>query len=70
MKRKRLIAKCGRDVNNRGKPFASLEALAQHEKDCPYCINPEVYFPLTELIADDDMSDGAYFALAWELGEL
>ena len=27
-------------------------------------------FEMTDSIADDDMPDGAYFAMAWEMGEL
>ena len=75
-----MRAKCGKTRSNSGKLFTT-ETLAQHEKDCKTCQFeiledrtlaehfPDL-FPLTDMIADPDMPDGAYFALAWELGEL
>lgn len=50
-----------------GKPF-TLESLAQHKRAHERERN-EISFPLTDMIADEDMPDGAYFALAHELGE-
>ena len=57
---------CGAISSRSGKRFTS-DTLAQHKRAHE---REEVSFPLTDMIADEDMSDGAYFAMAWELGEL
>lgn len=59
---------CKRTHSGSGKPFTK-ETLSQHIRDAhgPTCSE---MFPLTQMIASDDMPDGAYFAMAHELGEL
>ena len=67
-----IITICGKWRSSSGKEF-TLETLMQHEKDCKNCkkiMNGDPTFEKTDLIADDDMPDGAYFAMAWEMGEL
>lgn len=68
-KRQPLAAPCGTDVTRSGKRFIQ-ESLAQHVNDCPY--RKQIERPeheLTDMIAYSDAPSGAYFALAWELGE-
>ena len=66
---------CGRTKSRSGKKFTT-QSLAHHIQDCHDCRNKRVRyddepdFELTNMIADEDMPDGAYFALAHELGEL
>jgi hypothetical protein len=74
-------AACGRFQSRRGKPF-NRGTIRRHERDCERCreilgsdssyrgSSRDNMFSLTSMIAGDDMPDGAYFALAWELGEL
>lgn len=65
-----LVAPCGRTESRAGREFTS-ESLRQHEATCPDCLNgDEPDFSGTNIVADDDMPDGAYFAIAHELGEL
>lgn len=68
-----IITKCGKHRSKRGKLFTE-KSLKQHQNDCRVCSGHydigERPFPLTDMIADDSWPDGAYFALAWELGEL
>lgn len=80
-----IITPCGLTKNRRGKRFTE-ESLKDHIKDCARCggrhrrsirrflnkqaaAEPEVNLELTDDIGDD-LPDGAYFALAHELGEL
>lgn len=61
---------CGRSKSRSGKQFTKV-SLNQHMKDMHGSWEDgDPTFELTDMIADDDMPDGAYFALAWELGEL
>jgi len=65
--------KCGKQTSNSGKPFTA-QTLAQHTKDAHTkregWEEGDPTFELTDMVADNDMPDGAYFALAHELGEL
>lgn len=54
---------CYQDTSRSGKRF-TLETLEQHKRDCSSNPENEIRFPLTDLVADDDMPDGAYFAMA------
>lgn len=60
---------CGRIKSRSGKPF-TVQSLKQHLRDAHLHEIGDYYFELTDMLADDDMPDGAYFALAHELGEL
>lgn len=64
---------CGRLESNSGKPFTE-DTLSQHIRDAHQqgkkAKSCEPRFALTDMIACEDTPDGAYFALAWELGEL
>ena len=70
-----MKALCGRYKSKKGKPFTK-ETLKEHQRQCPACrafleddFPNEIDLSLTDLIAGDDLSDGAYWALAHELGE-
>lgn len=63
---------CGKSKSNRGNLFTE-ETIKQHVMDV-HIKNPnwqqgDPAFEETCLFADDDMPDGAYFALAWEIGD-
>ncbi len=50
-------------------PDEDLEKRCEgREKKCLDQIDQDNFY-WTDILADDDMPDGAYFALAWELGE-
>jgi hypothetical protein len=58
---------CGASRSRKGRPFteATLQQhVLSHEQR-----EQQPALELTRLIADEDMPDGAFFALAWELGE-
>lgn len=58
-------SKCGKTHSANGKPF-SAKRLQQHELTCNECNspNPNQWF----IDAYDDLPDGAFFALADEMG--
>ena len=61
---------CGKSKSNKRVKF-NAERLKQHMQDAHQQDNydGDPTFELTDMIADEDWPDGAYFALAWELGE-
>lgn len=59
---------CGRTKSIRHKRPFTKESLAQHLESCQS--EDESDFELTDMVACEDDSDGVYFALAWEFGEL
>lgn len=71
------VARCGKTRSNSGRPFTA-GSLAQHERDCRECRRhatgpgaetlESLGLSLTQEIGAD-LPDGAYFALAHELGE-
>ena len=65
---------CGRKKSKGKKIPFTKKTLAFHIRDAHTKRtgreDGDPTFELTDMIADDDMPDGAYFALAWELGEL
>ncbi len=70
-----MRAPCGYWRSKKGKPF-NKETIRIHIRGCQKCKsvleNVEhdgVEYPLYDLIAGEDWSDGAYWALAHELGE-
>lgn len=71
---KTITALCGRSKGKSRKTFTE-KTKRQHERDCKECQKilagmpkQEDLFPLTSMIGGD-MPDGAFFALAEELGE-
>ena len=70
-----MRAPCGYYKSKKGKPFTQV-TIRDHIRNCSSCqsivkvVEDEAEFPLYDLIADEDWSDGAYWALAHELKEL
>lgn len=72
--------RCGATRNGKNKLFKDGKALKAHQRQCGLRTDDSALLPandeddefdftMTDLIADDDMPDGAYFALAGSLGE-
>lgn len=62
---------CGKTHSNSGKPFTE-NTLRQHVRDAHFVWHKDdndVSLELTDMIAGDE-PDGAYFAIAHELGEM
>jgi hypothetical protein len=65
--------KCGKTKSNSGKEFCEF-SLAHHIRDAHtkktgWKIGDPT-FEKTNMFADDDMPDGAFFAMAYEFGDL
>ncbi len=60
---------CGKTKSGSRK-FWTATSLRQHLRDAHDMPQKKDQLELTNTIADETWSDGAYFALAWELGEL
>ena len=71
-----METKCGRSRNNRDRKFKTRLDIENHERDCWWCngtyplSSEPINLSLTDSIVTDDESDGVYFAIAHEMGEL
>ena len=69
MNKKRECRVCGATRNRNGRLFRDVLAVRNHESFCKVSSNDIGPFPLTDMIMGDDEPDGAYFAMAFEMGE-
>ena len=71
---KQCVAYCGQNANRKGDPFTTFQQAADHERGCGNCkrlkrkVN-HIDLSLTDAVAGDE-SDGVFFAIAHEMGEL